>query len=67
MALVYIASPYSGGNTNRNVLEAMRVGMLILDTGHVPFVPHLCHFWDVSFPRGQLEAQHQPDARMGWG
>lgn len=50
MLRVYIAGPYSQGNVNRNVREALDIGAKILCAGHTPFVPHLCHFWDVSHP-----------------
>jgi len=51
MSRIYVAGPYSQGNVNRNVAQAMAVGMRVMDAGHVPFVPHLSHFWDVTCPR----------------
>lgn len=48
---VYVSGPYTQGNVNTNVRRAMDAGALILDAGHEPFVPHLCHFWDVTCPR----------------
>lgn len=41
---VYIAGPYSA-DPEACVAEAIRVGNVVLDFGHAPFVPHLCHYW----------------------
>lgn len=60
---VYVAGPYTGGNVNRNVRAALCVGTWILAAGHLPFVPHVCHFWDCMFP-GDYETWMRWD--LGW-
>lgn len=42
---VYVAGPYSVGDVDRNVNEAIQAGDQLLSVGFVPFVPHLTHFW----------------------
>ena len=49
--LVYVAGPYSGGDTNRNVQRALRVGDMIVAHGGLPIVPHLFHLWDLVDPK----------------
>ena len=43
---VYIAGPYTQGNTFENVETAVRVGNTVANLGHIPFIPHLYHFWN---------------------
>jgi len=52
MKKVYVAGPYSSGDTAVNVAEAIKAGNRIVAAGHAPFVPHLCHFMHM------LEPQH---------
>jgi hypothetical protein len=47
---VYVSGPYSRGDVEWNVLEAMRIGNLIMLAGHAPFVPHLTHHFHAKFP-----------------
>ena len=47
---VYIAGPYTQGDVNKNVRNAITAGQKILEAGHTPFIPHLCHFWDLIYP-----------------
>jgi len=49
--LVYVAGPYSHGDTNRNVQRALAAGDMIYQIGALPFVPHLSHLWDLVDPR----------------
>ena len=50
--LIYVAGPISNGDTvsNKALLEnvdkAIMVGTQILMLGHIPFIPHLSHFWN---------------------
>ena len=48
---VYLASPYTVGDTEGNVERAIKAGMKILDLGHAPYIPHLSHFLDKRYPR----------------
>jgi len=50
MKRVYVAGPYSAGCIEDNVLEALRIGNLVMLHGHAPFVPHLSHHFHVRFP-----------------
>lgn len=42
---VYVAGPYTHGDTAANVRIAIQVADKLLSMGHFPFVPHLTHFW----------------------
>ena len=42
---VYIAGPYSEGDTAVNVARAIAAADAVLCAGHTPFLPHLSHFW----------------------
>ena len=49
--LVYVAGPYTLGDVAVNVRAAIDAGNRIMDAGHIPFVPHLTHFWHIVHPR----------------
>ncbi len=42
---VYIAGPYSGGDTMDNIAYAVRVADTLLDNNYIPYIPHLTGFW----------------------
>lgn len=42
---IYIAGPYSKGDVAENVYQAIHAGEYVANLGHVPFIPHLTHFW----------------------
>jgi hypothetical protein len=48
---IYVAGPYSIGNREENVKEALTIGSQLLDLGFFPYVPHLTHFWHTLYPR----------------
>ena len=48
---VYIAGPYTKGDTAINVREAILAGDQIYSMGFIPFIPHLTHFWHIVCPR----------------
>lgn len=48
---VYVSGPYSKGDPCVNTYVAIMAGNALLDAGHVPFVPHLSHFWHTMTPR----------------
>lgn len=55
---VYVAGPYSADDPMQvefNVDKAMAAGAQLLRLGHIPFIPHLTHYFD-------LMSQEQ-----GWG
>lgn len=43
---VYIAGPYSRPDPDNNVWEAIHAGDRVRALGHIPFIPHLSHFWE---------------------
>jgi len=47
---VYIAGPYTKGDIAINVRNATEAANQILQAGHIPFLPHLTHFWHILFP-----------------
>ena len=49
--LIYISAPYSIGDQISNVRFACEVGGEILTKGHIPFIPHLSHFWHFISPK----------------
>ena len=51
MNYIYIAGPYSGGDVAVNVRNAIGAANRLVDAGYKPFVPHLCHFWHLLYPR----------------
>lgn len=52
---IYIAGPYSIGNVRDNIRNAVRAADLVIEAGHVPFLPHLSHFWDLISPKDYEE------------
>lgn len=42
---IYIAGPYSNGDVEENVRIAIHAGDYVARFGHIPFIPHLTHFW----------------------
>jgi len=51
---IYLAGPYTNGDTARNVAEAIEIADIIrgMCGGNlIPFVPHLFHFWHMIRPR----------------
>ena len=47
---IYVAGPYSTGDVALNVRRAIMVADFLLKQGHVPFLPHLTHFWHLVSP-----------------
>ena len=47
---VYIAGPYTKGDVVLNVRWAILIADQVLERGHVPYVPHLTHFWHLLVP-----------------
>lgn len=48
---VYIAGPYTKGVIATNIRNAIHAADMVRELGHVPFVPHLTHLWDIVSPR----------------
>lgn len=49
--LVYVAGPYTQGDVEANVAEAIRVGNVLIDKGYAPIVPHLSHYQHMAKPQ----------------
>jgi hypothetical protein len=47
---VYIAGPYTKGDVACNVKRVIDIADEIANLGHIPFVPHLFHFWHLVHP-----------------
>ncbi len=47
---IYVAGPYSKGDTAVNVRNAILAAERIVDLGHIPYIPHLTHFWHLVAP-----------------
>lgn len=48
---VYIAGPITKGDVAANVRNAILAADAVRALGHIPFVPHLNHFWHMVAPR----------------
>lgn len=47
---VYIASPYTKGNVEQNVMNQIKAAEELRELGFLPFVPLLSHFWNRLSP-----------------
>jgi hypothetical protein len=50
MKTVYIASPYTKGDTALNVRRSIEAADELLDLGYAPYAPLLTHFWHLISP-----------------
>lgn len=48
MKLIYISGPYSNGDVDTNVENAVLALHEVMDAGHVAFCPHLSHYAQMS-------------------
>jgi len=51
MKKIYVAGPYTNGDTAINVKAAISTANELADLGFAPYVPHFTHFWHMVFPR----------------
>ena len=49
---VYIAGPYTTGDTMANIRTACSYGDIVARRGHAPMVPHLSGFMEAIYPQG---------------
>lgn len=47
---MYVAGPYTKGNVEENVRQAILAGDELRKLGHTPYIPHLSHYWDKLRP-----------------
>lgn len=60
---VYIASPYTEGDSFENVRRSVTIAERIVDMGGLPFVPLLNAFWNFLYPH---EYKYWSDQMDGW-
>lgn len=57
--VIYVAGPYTprhqdlhnaAWEANRNVHRAMEIAWEVFKKGHIPVLPHLCHFFQIFTP-----------------
>jgi len=58
---IYIAGPYTKGDAAINVRNAVWAGNYVAHLGHVPFIPHLTHFWHMMIPHEDINFWYQQD------
>jgi hypothetical protein len=46
---IYIAGQYTTGDPAINVKRAIDAAEEVVKLGHVPFIPHLTHFWHMIY------------------
>lgn len=51
---VYVAGPYSKGDTILNVRKAIEAAERLAAAGHTPYIPHLTMLWHLLRPHGDL-------------
>jgi len=51
MIRVYIASPYTVGDTQANVAKHLECADKLMTLGYSPYAPLLCHFQHMLLPR----------------
>ncbi len=47
---IYVAGPYTKGDVEQNVYNAIVLANELKELGFLPFVPHLLHYWHLKFP-----------------
>lgn len=48
---VYIAGAYTRGDVAVNIHNAILVADHLVKRGHIPYIPHLTHFWHLLSPK----------------
>ena len=44
---IYIAAPYTKGDTGENLNRVFKIADLLVSLGHDSYIPHLSHFWHI--------------------
>jgi hypothetical protein len=57
---VYIAGPYSHPDPVINTRNAIRAADILVEKGHIPYIPHLTMFWHLVSPH-RLEFWYEYD------
>lgn len=54
--LVYVAGPYTHGEWGTNIRNAIEEAQILLEEGHVPFIPHtMTGLWSIQYQNDWLE------------
>lgn len=61
--LVYLAGPYTAGDTGLHVIRAVKLAEGLYREGFMPYVPHLFHLWHLISPH-PIEFWYQFDSEM---
>lgn len=48
---IYVAGPYTTGNTITNVRRAILAGEKLRQLGHTPYIPHMNMLWELLSPQ----------------
>lgn len=48
---VYIAAPYTKGDKGQNIKAVIACADRLCELGHIPFLPHLAHYWHIISPK----------------
>ena len=48
---VYLACPYSRGDVGQNVHNAIKIADMVVERGHIPYIPVWTHFWHLISPK----------------
>jgi hypothetical protein len=48
---IYIAGAYTKGDIALNIREAILMADKLIELGHIPYIPHLTHFWHLISPK----------------
>ncbi len=51
MKYIYVAGPYTLGDTILNIKDAIRAADELVSFGYVPFIPHLSFAWHLVSPK----------------
>lgn len=63
MKCIYVAGPYSKGDTIINIRAAIDAACIIRGWGHAPFVPHLTSFEHLVY---QQDYEHWLETDFAW-
>lgn len=46
---VFVSGPYTEGDPEENVKNAIFIGDALLNAGLYPYIPHFTHFWNILY------------------
>jgi hypothetical protein len=60
---IYIAGPYTNGDTILNIRRAITVADRLVDMGHTPFIPHMTYAWHMVSPHTDINFWYEYDLK----